>query len=441
MRRFALVLLFACVHALVATAQQGPATRVDINSQPERASVIVDGRDRGLTPITLFDLEPGRHHVKYRLAGYVECDGYITVEEGRPAQHSNVLEREKGILLVKSEPSGCEISIDGVSMGLTPRLITTLDTKDVHKMTLRKTGYRPATFDVKFSGRTPLVRTETLMLDSGVLRIVSEPAGASVTVNGIERGVTPLLVTDVPKGRATVKLVLAGFKDEVISDLVVGAGDRQVVSRIMEGLPGTLSLTSVPEGARFYINGEYRGRSPLVVSGLKPGDYEVRAESDGFGTESKTIRVANGSTPRIEFRMSNVMGRLEVKTSPVGAQVIFDGRPIGITTSTDPDAVFSDSLPIENVREGEHTLVVRKDGYAEATRHPKIQSRRTSKANVKLKRVFKPDVEIVTDTGTYQGILVSNTPDYILVEVKLGIQRSFPRADIRKVRFLNGKGK
>ena len=178
-----------------------------------------------------------------------------------------------------------------------------------------------------------------------------------------------------------------------------------------------------------------------MISGLKPGEYEVRAERDGFGTETRKVMVSNGSTPRVEFRMSNVMGRLEVKTSPAGAQILFDGRPAGTTTTNDPDAEFSDVLAIENVLEGEHTLVVRKSGYAETTRHPKIQSNRTSKANIRLKRIFKPDVEIVTDTGTYQGILVSNTPDYILVEVKLGIQRSFPRADIRKVRFLGGKEK
>ena len=438
-RLFYAVAAFAI--GLSVLAQQGPSTRVDITSQPERASVSVDGMDRGLTPLTLFDLAPGRHHVKYRLAGYVERDRFITVEEGRPSQHSNVLEPEKGLLLVKSDPDGCEITIDGVAMGLTPRLITTLDVKDVHRMTLRKPGYRAATFEVRFSGRTPLVREETLMLDSGVIKIVSEPSGAEVSVNGIVRGTTPVLVTDVPKGRATVKLSLAGFKDEVISDLVVGAGDRQTVSRILEGLPGTLSVFSVPDGARFYVNGEYRGRSPMVLSGLQPGEYEIRAEKEGYGTDTRRVTVMNGATPRVEFRMSNVTGRLEVKSSPPGAQVFLDGRLVGTTSSDDPDAEFSNKLMLENILEGEHVLVLRKNGYAEHTRHPRIQSGKTSKANVRLKRVFKPDIEIVTDTGTYQGILVDNTPEYMLVEVKLGIQRSFPRADIRKVRFLDGKVK
>ena len=426
---------------LAAEAQKGPTTRVDIASQPERASVVVDGVDRGLSPITLFDLSPGRHHLKFRLAGYAEQDRLITVEEGRPSQHSDVLEPERGLLLVKSDPAGCEITIDGVAMGLTPRLITTLNAKDVYRMTLRKTGYQPATFEVKFSGRTPLVRDETLLLDSGVLDLVSEPSGAEVSVNGIVRGRTPVVVDNVPKGRATVRFTLDGFKDEIVSDLVVGAGDRQTVSRILEGLPGTLAVSSVPEGARLYINDEYRGKSPLVLAGLQPGEYAIRAEMEGYADESRLVKVDNGAAPRVEFRLMNVMGGLEVRTAPSGAQVIFDGRPVGMTSTGDQDAEFSDVLRIDGILEGEHTLVVKKDGYAEHVRHPKIQRGKTSKVNARLKRIFKPDAEIVTNGGTYQGILISNTPESVVMEVKLGIERSFPRAEIISFRFLDGEAK
>jgi len=438
MKRMAMA--FASALIALASVADGPrpATRVDISSHPERAAVIVDGVERGLAPVTLFDLAPGRHHVKFRMPGYVEHDRYITVEEGRPSQHSDVLEPEKGLLLVKSDPEGCEITVDGVAMGLTPRLITTLNTRDAHVMTLRKAGYREADFEIRFSGRSPIVREETLILDSGVLTIETEPAGARVMVNGVDRGTSPLTVSEVPKGRATVKLALPGFKDEIISDLVIGAGDRQTISRVLEGLPGTLSISTVPEGARLYVNGEYHGKSPLVLSGLQPGSYEVRAEEEGFASETRTVEVMNGATPRVEFRLVNIKGRLEVTSSPPGAQVYFDGRLVGTTASVEAEAETSDRLMIEDIMEGEHLLVLRKYGYAEAARHPRIQRSKTSRANVRMKRVFRPDIEIETYTGTYRGILVSNTPEYIIVEVTLGVQRSFPRADIKKVRFLDG---
>ena len=132
-------LLLATALPAVADA---PATRVSITSQPAGATVVVDGMDRGTTPITLFDLSPGRHHIKYRLAGYVERDRFFRTEEGPFIEKSEVLSEEKGLLLLQSEPSGCNIVVDGVSMGQTPRLVTTLSTKDAHTIRFRKAGYQ-----------------------------------------------------------------------------------------------------------------------------------------------------------------------------------------------------------------------------------------------------------------------------------------------------------
>jgi len=421
---------------LSAVAADPVQVRVSISSQPSGATVIIDGRDRGTTPVTLFDLAPGRHHLKYRLAGYGERDRFFTTDEGPFIEKNEVLSEEKGLLLLKTEPAGADIQIDGVSVGQTPRLVTTLPVKGVYSVRFRKAGYQDQTISVRFEGRKPLVREERLVLASGTIDVTSEPAGAEVTVNGIVRGVTPLEVTDVPKGRATVKFHLDGYEDE-IRDLAISAGDRQNLPVVMKGLPGTLHLVSVPDGARFYVNGEARGKGPLSIAGLKPGDYMIRAELEGYGTMSKTVKLGNGMSSREEFRLSNVMGRLEVRTSPADVQVFVDGRLVGVTRSKDPDAEFSDIFPVENLMEGEHTLLLKKDGYQDKTSHPKIQSEKTSKYyKQKLTRIFVPDVEVSTARGSYRGVLVANKPEAVVIEVSLGITRSFPRDEIRKITFL-----
>ena len=426
--------------AVSAFAQEKVQVRVNVTSQPSGATVIVDGMDRGTTPVTLFDLMPGLHHIKYRLAGYGEADRFVNTDrEGPFIERNVVLQEEKGLLLLKTEPSGANIVIDGVTIGQTPRLVTHLAAKDTHNVKLRKAGYQDQLIQVRFDGRRPLVREETLVAASGTVNVLSDPSGAEVTVNGIVRGTTPILVKEVPRGRAVVKFKLNGFEDEV-RELAINAGDAQTLSVSMKGLPGTLRLSSVPEGARFYVNEESRGRGPLAIPGLKPGQYVVRAEMEGYGTATKTVTIENGMSAVEEFRLSNVMGRLEVCTSPVGAQVWLDGRLIGMTKSKDPDAEFSDILPVENVLEGEHTLVVKKDGYSDVTRHPKIKNSQTSKHHhVRLTRIFTPDIEIVTARGTYTGVLVSNTPDSVIIEVKLGITQSFARDEIRKITFIKAE--
>ena len=438
--------MFECLIAAVMLAASSFAAdevrpRVNVTSQPSGATVIIDGKDRGTTPVTLFDLTPGRHHLKYRLAGYVERDRFFSTNEnpGPYIEKNEVLEEEKGLLLLKTDPEGCDIQIDGVSVGRTPRLVTHLAVNGAYSVKFRKAGYQDQVINVKFEGRKPLVREEKLVLASGTIDISSEPAGAEVTVNGIVKGQTPLRVTEVPRGRATVKFRLDGFAEEV-RELAINAGDVQALPIILKGLPGTLQLTSVPDGARFYVNNEAKGRGPLSVPGLKPGEYSVRAELEGYGTLTKTIRIDNGQSANEEFRLSNVMGRVEVRSSPVGAQVFLDGKLCGVTKSKDPDAEFSDILTIENVMEGEHTLVLKKEGYSDKTSHPKVQSEKTSKYHhQRLARIFTPDVEIVTARGNYQGVLIKRTGDRVEIETKPGITQSFSRDEIRDIKFLKSE--
>ena len=432
MKRFFLMLALV---AMAATAQESKSIRSDFTSQPEGASVLIDDTMRGVTPLTLYDLAPGKHHVRFEMTNYEGVDDFLFLREGGYFQKNAVLNPVKGLLLLTSEPEGCDISLDGLSLGKTPRLIASLDAKGVYRLLLQKPGYQSRNVEIKFNGRTPLVRNESLIIDSGVIEVTSEPSGAEVTVNGQPRGQTPLTVREVPKGRATVTLKRQGF-DDATRELSVVAGESQTLFIKLNGLPGTMSLSSVPDGARFYVNDQPQGKGPISLSNLNPGQYTIRVEKDGFATASKTVSLENGGSIVEEFRLENVMGRIEVRTIPAGAQVLLDGNNLGATKSkgdaTEPSEVFS----IDNVREGEHTLVLKHEGYADVTKHPVVENQKTQTVNVRLKRIFTPDVEILTDSGTYRGVLISNTPAGVEVEVSLGIARTFQHSEIRKLNFL-----
>ncbi|MBQ6136998.1 MAG: PEGA domain-containing protein [Kiritimatiellae bacterium] len=429
--------LFAAAALAAAVADENRAARVDITSSPEGANVLIDGNLRGVTPLTLYDIAPGRtHHLRFELKSHEPVDEFFPLEQGGYLSRHAELAPVKGLLLVTSEPSGCSIMLDGLSLGETPRLITTLDAKGSYRLLLQKAGYQSREVEVRFNGRTPLVKHENMLLDSGVIEVKTDPEGASVTVNGIARGLSPVTVRDVPRGRASVTLVKAGYEEEN-RELSVNPGDVQTLFVKMQGRPGSLRLSSVPEGARFYVNGDPHGRGPVTVGNLQPGEYVVRAELDGHDTMEKTIRVANGETVAEEFKLQNVLGRLEIRTAPVGVTVSVDGHVCGVTRNVDPKAEVSEVLVVESLKAGEHTVILKKDGYAEALKHPVVENQKSTKLDVRLKRVFKPDVEIVTNSGTYRGILVDNGPEAIMLEVSMGVVRSFPRVDIRSVSFLD----
>ncbi len=429
--------LLSLTVAFPAVAQERVMTRVNLSSQPAGALVFVDGVNRGPSPLMLFDLEPGRHHVKFRLNGYVDADDFINTNEGPSIDKSVILEEEKGLLLLKTDPEGCHIKIDGVSAGVTPRFIGTLTAKDTHTVKLSKPGYREQTITVKFNGREPLIREEKLMLDSGVVNLITDPSGAEVMVNGIVRGTTPLLVRDIPKGTATVKFKLDGFKDEV-RELRMNAGEQQTLSITLEGLPGTLHLLSTPASASFYVNDEARGRGPLTIPGLKPGDYTVRCEADGFATMTRVITIGNGASVREEFRLSNMMGKIDVRTVPAGAEICLDGRRVGVTKSSGgDDSEPSDLFTIDNVMEGEHTVTIRRDGFLEAVRTTQVAAKETAHLNrVSLKRAFIPNIEVTTVNGVFRGVYKSQNEATIVIETKPGTDYPIPRQFVRKVEYL-----
>jgi len=432
MRGFILSIALA---AFAAFAEESKAIRCDFSSQPEGATVTIDGTVRGVTPLTLYDLAPGPRHVRFDLANYEGVDEFMFLREGGAVSKNAVLRPVKGILLLATEPAGSDISLDGVSLGKTPRLITSLDAKGAYRLLVQKPGYQSRIVEVKFSGRTPLVKNESLVIDSGVIEVTSEPAGAEVTVNGHPRGKTPVKVEGVPKGRATVSLKKNGFAEES-RELSIVAGESQTLSVKLNGLPGSMSLTSVPDGARFYVNDKPEGKGPISLTGLTPGSYTIRVEKEGFATATKTVTLENGGSIVEEFRLDNVMGRIEVRTIPAGVDVLLDGSRVGTTKSKDDGGEASETLAIENVREGEHTLVLKCEGYADATKHPLVENRKTQTVNVRLKRVFTPNVEITTDSGVHRGVLISNTANGVEIEVSLGINRTFPHGEIRKLEFI-----
>ena len=138
--RFIAAAIAAAIAALASAEDALTAQRVDISSNPEGATVTLDGTPRGKTPLSLYDVAPGLHHVRFDAVGYNRADSFFEVGAGGYASCGVDIEPEKGILLVTSEPEGCAVFIDGLAVGETPRLVTTLATGRKHRLELRKTG-------------------------------------------------------------------------------------------------------------------------------------------------------------------------------------------------------------------------------------------------------------------------------------------------------------
>jgi hypothetical protein len=117
-------------------------------------------------------------------------------------------------------------------------------------------------------------------------------------------------------------------------------------------LKGGMDLRSVPGGASLMVNGEYRGKTPMTISDLAAGTYNVTFSRFGFVEVSTPVLVQPGKLSEVNATLVPRTGTLVVATSPAGARIRIDGADAGVSPVT-----FS------NLTADNHTLTIEKEGY------------------------------------------------------------------------------
>lgn len=184
-----------------------------------------------------------------------------------------------GSLLVRTEPSGAFVSIDGALPQATP-----LSTSDLsigtHHISISLPGYDTTTrtVEIKHAQTTDLGLIE-LTRQYGGMEIISEPSGLAFELRStaaapdskpLLTGTTPATVGDLNVGDYTVTLQRPGWKPITATGTVTPLGKTQMVPLFSTA---RLLLTSTPAGASVSRDGEVIGTTPLQLSELAPGDY------------------------------------------------------------------------------------------------------------------------------------------------------------------------
>lgn len=115
---------------------------------------------------------------------------------------------------------------------------------------------------------------------------------------------------------------------------------------------GSLTVTTVPEGAALVINGVSMGTAPYYNDLMAAGHYEIKVSMKDYQTATRTVDIADKADVKVEIPMDLLLGQLNVESKPTGATVYVDGVKKGVTP-----------LAINDVTTGQHNLRLEKDGY------------------------------------------------------------------------------
>jgi formylglycine-generating enzyme required for sulfatase activity len=309
---------------------------LSVISEPPGASVVINGTPRGITPLHLSEnggLAEGKARVEIRLPHYKVVSKELSLVAGsNPEERFDLPPLWAGIQL-ESNPSGASVSIDGVFKGRTPLRLGEDDGLQGGAALLSVSLPRYRTDERTVSlvpGTSTALRCDLVPVWSGI-EIRTDPEGASVLLGGVLRGHTPLVLGEgdgLSPGKTALELRLPGYQTER-RELVLVAGANPSSSLQMKLLEGTLSINAEPKNCELVVDGAPQRKCSLSLA-LPLGEHVLEFSAIGYSTLTRTVRVEH-SFQRVSINLEQRSQQISVGSTPLGAQVTWNGNLLGKT--------------------------------------------------------------------------------------------------------------
>jgi serine/threonine-protein kinase len=275
----------------------------------------------------------------------------------------------EGTVKIVSRPAGARVIVDGVQRGTAP-LSLALSAGD-HTLMLEN-GSEKRSLPLTIESGATIAQYVDLGAPPGALgalEVTADPAGARVTVDGVDRGTTPLLVSDLAPGDHSVTIT---------------NGDGTVTRRVnvTAGATASVMASIAPAGAAagwVSIKAPFpleirEGDSVLAAAGvdrvmLPVGKHQLDAVSTDLGFQAPlTVQVQAGKIASVTVTPPD--GTLSINAVP-WADVSLDGKAIGTTP------IGNLSVPI-----GTHELVWKNPKFGERRQTVKVTAQSPARAGV-----------------------------------------------------------
>lgn len=166
----------------------------------------------------------------------------------------------------------------------------------------------------------------------GVIDFVTEPAGASVKVDGIVLGETPLRGTSIAAGSREIVFSHPRYQTQATEFTVNGREEHQTVdSRLLPNW-GNVAVSSTPAGAEIHVDGEPTGIVTPNIVEIIAGEREVSVVLKGYRTaRQRIVAAAQQADTLANFKLVQADAVLRVTSNPAGAGVTLNGEYAGQT--------------------------------------------------------------------------------------------------------------
>ncbi len=146
----------------------------------------------------------------------------------------------------------------------------------------------------------------------GSLTVKYAPAGASVLLDEVELGTTPLEGFVVPCGEHQLRISSGGY-GSFTRTIQVGASESTVIEGTLVALEvGRLAVKVVPAGAEVLVDGVVVGTAPVEVADLEAGLHRVLARAPAFEEDERAVEIADGALHTLEIELAPIVPPLSL---------------------------------------------------------------------------------------------------------------------------------
>ncbi len=195
--------------------------------------------------------------------------------------------------------------------------------------------------------------------NKGTVDFQSSPSGAAIWLDGKWVGQTNLKTT-IFEGYHIVRYYLSGYQTYE-REFYMQSGSTVVIPATLVPLappsqPGRVTVNSVPSNAQVFLDGSFRGMTPITINQVSVGTHTLLLRLSGYQDFQTTFTLSSG-----EHRTANVTlqrdlpqdGTVKIQVDPFDARVSINGVDYGPAGG---------ELTL-TLHAGTHSLSVTRSGY------------------------------------------------------------------------------
>ena len=175
-------------------------------------------------------------------------------------------------------------------------------------------------------------------------------------------------------------------------------GRKTISQPVHSVVPGQLSVTSNPAGAKISFDGSELCQTPCTLTGIAPGQHTISASKAGFATVNRNLAMLSGANSSVALELNSLGASLSVNSTPAGAVILLDGKDTGKLTPSQ----FAIS------KSGAHAVTLQRAGYLDGNSTVNVEMGQPATVNLTLTHLGNTD-EIKSAGGHFKKVFGGNS--------------------------------